>query len=441
MLTHGPPTQADKLLSSLTKHISKQFSLTFTHLSMTGNKYNDKSWVSEKLEVRNSGVHGQGVFTKEKILKGEIVIIWGGEVVTAEEFNKGNGQKHTNVGIAEELFLVAPNTEEKTIDDFMNHCCNANLWLDDEVTLSAKRDIEAGEELFIDYAMEVGDEDYIMKTHCSCKAENCRQTISGKDWKLKKVQDLYKNHFSPFINKRIKKQNQMNILITGGSRGIGKAIANYLNNDGHSLMLVARNSSNLEKTKNELGKSNKNVDSFVCEVGNESEIDKLVSYCTEKNFEPNVLVLSAGIFIEGSLTNSKSEDFYETMNVDLYHIYHCVKKFMPSLKKNGNAKIIIIGSTASLEAYPVGALYGVAKWGLKGYAINLRKELMKDNIGVTLINPGGTLTDLWEGEELAPNRLLEPTDIGKLISVILTLSPQAVVEELIVRPMHGDFHE
>jgi hypothetical protein len=64
-----------------------------------------------------------------------------------------------------------------------------------------------------------------------------------------------------------------------------------------------------------------------------------------------------------------------------------------------------------------------------------------DNIGVTLINPGGTLTDLWEGEELAPNRLLEPSDIGKLISTILTLSPQAVVEELIVRPMLGDFHE
>lgn len=233
----------------------------------------------------------------------------------------------------------------------------------------------------------------------------------------------------------------MNILITGGSRGIGKAIAKELNNNGHNLMLVARNSSNLDKTKSELLKSNKNVDSFVCEVGNEEEIDKLVSYCSQKGFQPNVLVLSAGIFIEGSLTNSTAKDFYETMNVDLYHIYHTVKKFTPVLKKQENAKIIIIGSTASLEAYPIGALYGVAKWGLKGYAINLRKELMNDNIGVTLINNGGTLTDLWEGEELAPNRLLEPSDIGKLISAILTLSPQAVVEELIVRPMLGDFHE
>lgn len=408
---------------------------------MSTTKYNDKSWVSEKLEVRDSNIHGKGVFTKEKILKGEVVIIWGGQVVSIEDFSKGIGEKHTNVGIGENLFLVAPNADEKSIDDFMNHSCNANLWLENEVTLSAKNDIDAGEELFIDYAIEIADENYIMKNDCYCRETNCRKTITGNDWKIKEIQELYKGHFSPFINERIKKENQMNILITGGSRGIGKAIAKELNRSGHNLMLVARNSANLDNTTRELLKSNNNVDSFSCEVGNEEEIDKLVAYCEQKGFQPNILVLSAGIFIEGSLTNSKSNDFYETINVDLYHIYHTVKKFLPFLRMSENSKIIIIGSTASLEAYPVGALYGVAKWGLKGYAINLRKELMKENIGVTLINPGGTLTDLWDGEELEPNRLLEPSDIGKLISAILTLSPQAVVEELIVRPMLGDFHE
>ncbi len=171
-------------------------------------EYQNKSWVSEKLEVRNSVIHGSGVFTKEKISKGEVVIIWGGEVVSRNDFDNGNGQKHTNVGIGENLFLVTPNTEEKTVDDFMNHNCDANLWLDDEVTLSARRDIEAGEELFIDYSIELVDEDYIMKNPCYCNAENCRKTITGKDWKLQEVQELYKNHFSPFINDRIKKQTK-----------------------------------------------------------------------------------------------------------------------------------------------------------------------------------------------------------------------------------------
>lgn len=233
----------------------------------------------------------------------------------------------------------------------------------------------------------------------------------------------------------------MKILITGASRGIGKAIAKELIQNGHDLMLVSRNADNLKKAKSEMHSANRNIESFVCDVGNEDEIKNLLVYCQEKKFLPNVLVLSAGIFIEGSLTNSKTKDFLETMNVDLYQIYYFVKEFITILKNQNNAKIIIIGSTASLEAYPIGALYGVAKWGLKGYSINLRKELMNENIGVTLINPGGTLTDLWEGEDLPPNRLLEPSDIGKLINAILTLSAQAVVEELTVRPMLGDFHE
>lgn len=233
----------------------------------------------------------------------------------------------------------------------------------------------------------------------------------------------------------------MNILITGGSRGIGKAIGKELNEAGHNLLLVSKNQNNLEKTKAEFKNKESQINIFACDLGIESEIEKLFEYSEKINFKPEVLVLDAGIFIEGSLTNSKSEDFYSTMNVDLYHIYHCVKKYIDTLRQQVTPKIILIGSTASLEAYPVGALYGVAKWSLKGYAINLRKELMKENIGVTLINPGGTLTDLWEGEELEPNRLLEPSDIGKLVNVLLTLSPQAVVEELTVRPMLGDFHD
>lgn len=403
--------------------------------------YLEKSWISEKLELRNSVIHGKGVFTKEKLMSGEIVIVWGGTIVTVDEFKNGEGLPHTNVGVGENLFLVTPRGDEKSIDDYMNHNCNANLWLKDEVTLIAKRDIEPNEELFIDYAIELADPSYIMKCECICGSTNCRKTITGKDWMLPEVQDLYKDHFSPFINEKIINLKYMKILITGGSRGIGKAIAKELSKNNHELMIVAKNYSNLEETKSELKKSNPNIDSFICNVGNENEIDELYAYCNEKKFSPSILILSAGIFLEGTLTNSDSKDFKETMNVDLYQMYFIVKKFISTLKKQVNPKIIIIGSTASLEAYPIGALYGVAKWGLKGFAVNLRKELMNENIGVTLINPGGTLTDLWEGEDLPPHRLLEPSDIGKLINAILTLSPQAVVEELIVRPMLGDFHE
>lgn len=168
------------------------------------NKYLAKSWVSEKLEMRNSSIHGMGVFAKAPITKGEIVIIWGGTIVSVDDFKQGLGLKNTNVGIDENLFLVTNNSDEMTIDDFMNHSCEPNLWLKDEVTLIANRAIEQGEELTIDYAIELVDEDYIMKNPCYCKTNNCRNIITGKDWRLMELQNKYLNHFSPFILKRIK---------------------------------------------------------------------------------------------------------------------------------------------------------------------------------------------------------------------------------------------
>lgn len=168
-------------------------------------KYLTKSWISDKLEVRNSKINGKGVFTNQFIAKDEVVIIWGGELVTIYDFNNGLGQKHTNVGIDEDHYLVTPDKSEMTVDDFMNHSCNPNIWLKDEVTLIARRNIESNEELTIDYAIELVDENYIMKHSCNCKYEECRNIITGKDWRLIELQNKYQNHFSPFILLRIQK--------------------------------------------------------------------------------------------------------------------------------------------------------------------------------------------------------------------------------------------
>ena len=235
----------------------------------------------------------------------------------------------------------------------------------------------------------------------------------------------------------------MKLLITGGSRGIGKAIALESAKAGHDLLLVSRNPENLNKTHKEIQLISKsNIQQFVCDVGKQNELKRLYKYCDDSSFLPDVLVLSAGIFFEDTtLIDSTDEQFEETMNVNFMSIHHIVKLYNNHLKKVKSSKIIIIGSTAAYETYPLGAIYGVAKWALRGYAINLRKELMKDYIGVTFISPGGTLTDLWEGEPLPENRLLDPSDIGKLVVSMLSLSNQAVVEELIVRPMLGDIHE
>lgn len=231
-------------------------------------------------------------------------------------------------------------------------------------------------------------------------------------------------------------------LITGGSRGIGFAIAEEMAAKGSDLLLVAKQKGTLESAAGRLLKKHQiKVHTHHCNLSDERNVEKLFEFCVKNALIPDLLVLNAGIFREGSLTKSKPEDYRATMEVNLNSIYYLVRLLTPRMTKRPKPRIVIIASTAAYEAYPVGALYGVAKWALRGYAINLRKELMNCGIGVTLLSPGGTLTDLWAGEDLPKDRLLTPNDIGKLVAALTELSAQAVVEEIIIRPMLGDMHE
>jgi hypothetical protein len=168
--------------------------------------YAQESWWIPGLYLGNSAIHSQGVFTSSAISQGKIVIRWGGKVFSAADLQAGKAQQHTYVGIDNDLYLANPIDKPPSLDDFMNHSCNGNLWMADEVTLVARRDISSGEELTSDYALWLNMKDYKMKTICECKAAFCRHTITGLDWQLAEIQNRYANHFSPFINKLIQQQ-------------------------------------------------------------------------------------------------------------------------------------------------------------------------------------------------------------------------------------------
>jgi SET domain-containing protein len=88
-------------------------------------------------------------------------------------------------------------------DYFINHSCDPNLWMSDEVTLAARRNIAAGEEVMMDYATHFADPDWTMRNPCKCGSLLCRQVITGKDWMLVQLQISYRDHFSPFLNRRV----------------------------------------------------------------------------------------------------------------------------------------------------------------------------------------------------------------------------------------------
>lgn len=167
--------------------------------------YRPKSWIDPRVEVRSSAIQGKGMFARERIKKGKVVVIWGGVLMTEKDVQAGKARRHSIAAIGEGLYLAGLANEDSSPDDFMNHSCNPNIWMKDEVTLVARRDIQANEELTADYAMWESDEEWTMHQECHCGSELCRQVITGKDWRLKELQERYKNHFSPFINKRIEK--------------------------------------------------------------------------------------------------------------------------------------------------------------------------------------------------------------------------------------------
>ena len=161
------------------------------------------SYRSPKTEVRESPIHGRGLFAISKMARDEIVAIKGGHIITGsflkEEITPELGP--VEIQIADD-FYIAPVTAAEREDSmlFSNHSCNANLGLRGEITFVAMRDIRAGEELTHDWCM-TDDGDYSVE--CNCGAANCRHTLTGKDWQRPELQKRYTGYFSAYLAAKI----------------------------------------------------------------------------------------------------------------------------------------------------------------------------------------------------------------------------------------------
>ena len=237
----------------------------------------------------------------------------------------------------------------------------------------------------------------------------------------------------------------MNVVITGASRGIGKAIAEIFAANGHALYLSSKSEVAIYKTMAELQDKYPGIKikAKARDLSKREEVDNFGKWVLDNSFNIDVLVNNAGNFLPGSVHNEEDGFLEEMIATNLYSAYHLSRKLLPQMMKQSpvsgsRGHIFNMCSIASLHAYKNGGAYSISKYAMHGFSKNLREEMKPHLIKVTSVFPGAVMTDSWSGFDNSDNRIMEAADIAKLVYASSQLSPQACVEDIIIRPQLGD---
>ncbi len=231
----------------------------------------------------------------------------------------------------------------------------------------------------------------------------------------------------------------MNVVITGASKGIGKAIAAIFAQHHHHLFLCARNEAALYAATEELQKKNPSaiIKAKPCDVSRKEEAKAFGLWCLEYGV-PDVIVNNAGSFMPGNVHNETEGLLESQVAANLYSAYHITRTVLPWMMEHRRGHIINICSIAGQMPYENGGAYSISKFAMDGFSKNLRHEMKAFGIKVTTVYPGAVLTDSWGGFDNSNQRIMEAADVAQMVYATTQLSKAACVEEIVIRPQLGD---
>lgn len=231
----------------------------------------------------------------------------------------------------------------------------------------------------------------------------------------------------------------MNVVITGASKGIGKALAEKFAQSGADLFLCSRRmDQTMQWQQNLMEQYNTSIMSHNADLGIAEDVEIFGHKVLEAFDKVDILINNAGIFEPGTIQQEPAGQLERMMRINLFGSYELTRILLPGMISQKSGHIFNICSVAALQAYPNGGSYSISKWALLGFSKNLREELKPHGIKVTAVHPGATLTGSWEGFDIDPKRIMEAKDIADMVAAAALLSPQACVEEIILRPQLGD---
>lgn len=236
-----------------------------------------------------------------------------------------------------------------------------------------------------------------------------------------------------------------NVVITGASKGIGRAIAEAFAAEGARVFLSSRNEVNLYNTVAALQTQYPGavIKAKAFDLAVKEQAVQFGNWVNENCTAVDILVNNAGNFLPGSVYNEQDGFLEEMIATNLYSAYHVTRSLLPQMMKAHSAAseagfIFNICSIASLQAYPNGGSYSISKFAMLGFSKNLREEMKPNNIKVCAIMPGAVLTDSWGDYDNSKKRIMEAKDVAAIIITATRLSPAAVIEDIVLRPQLGD---
>ena len=232
----------------------------------------------------------------------------------------------------------------------------------------------------------------------------------------------------------------MKVVVTGGTKGIGRAIIEVFFAQGADIAFCARNADDVEQLNKELSNrdSSRSIIAAVADVSKKEDVLSFSKQITKRWNTIDALVNNAGVFVPGEILHEDEGALEHMINTNLYSAYNLTRALAPQMIDRGGGHIFNICSVASLLALPGGGSYSISKFALLGFSKVLREELKTKGVKVTSVMPGATWSNSWAGVELPVSRLMQADDVAKMIWSAYDTSAAAVIEDIVLRPQLGD---
>jgi len=225
-------------------------------------------------------------------------------------------------------------------------------------------------------------------------------------------------------------------LVTGASRGIGRAIALRLAKLGAAVSICGRDAQALTASEAELKKLGAPVYSQIADVSQSSDVTALVDKTLAALGPISILVNNAGLGLFGPTHEKTEAEWDRVLNSNLKSAFLASRAVAPTMIQRGGGDIINISSLAGRNAFAGGGIYCASKWGLQGLSACMAEDLRGYGIRVSVICPGSVATEFSGHSRKDPSKTLSPEDVAHAVEMIVTQSPQSFLSEIQLRPLH-----